>query len=208
MFTFEDGSITRRRALALASALAVGLGATLGDAIESAAGKKDRSKKRDKDTSKDKRKKDRKNKDRGKDKNKSKSKKKKQKDGGSSGGGEKVVKEAKKYKGAKYKWGGESPKGFDCSGFTWYVYDKAANMEIGRTVKDQYKRGKSVGKGDWKAGDLVFFKNTFENGLSHNGIYISGGKFIHAENEKTGVVISSLDSGYYDDHYAGARRLV
>jgi cell wall-associated NlpC family hydrolase len=204
MFTFEDGPITRRRALALAAALVAGLGGTLGDAEEATAGDKEGSEKRDRKTSKDKRKKDRKNKN----KDKGKSKKKKQKDGGTSASGEKVVKEAKKYKGAKYKWGGESPKGFDCSGFTWFVYDKAANMEIGRTVKDQYKRGKSVGKGDWKAGDLVFFKNTFENGLSHNGIYISGGKFIHAENEKSGVVISSLDSGYYDDHYAGARRLV
>jgi cell wall-associated NlpC family hydrolase len=195
-FELEVGPISRRRAFALAYALALGWVATSGDPDESAAAKKDKTEKRDKNKAKDK--KDRKD----------KSKKKKQKSGDSSGSGVKVVKEAKKYKGAKYKWGGESPKGFDCSGFTWYVYDKAANMDIGRTVKDQYKRGKAVSKGDWKAGDLVFFKNTFENGLSHNGIYISGGKFIHAENEGTGVVISTLDSGYYEDHYAGARRLV
>ncbi len=190
MSELEDGLVTRRRALAIVSTLALGWGATLAGLDETAAGKKDKTGKRDKK------------------KRKNKSKKKKQKSGDSSGSGEKVVKEAKKYKGAKYKWGGESPKGFDCSGFAWYVYDKAVNMDIGRTVKDQYKRGKSVSKGDWKAGDLVFFKNTGENGLSHDGIYISGGKFIHAENERTGVVISSLDSGYYEDHYAGARRLV
>jgi cell wall-associated NlpC family hydrolase len=146
-----------------------------------------------------------------KDKNEKKNnkKRKKTKKGQSAGGsGHKIVKEAERYKGSKYKWGGESPKGFDCSGFTWYVYDKAVGMDIGRTVKDQYKKGKAVDRGSWKAGDVVFFKNTFEHGLSHCGIYISGSKFIHAENEDTGVVISSLDSDYYKGHYAGARRLV
>lgn len=119
-----------------------------------------------------------------------------------------VVRVAKKYKGAKYKWGGDSPKGFDCSGFTSYVYKKAAGMDIGRGVEAQWKQGRSVRRGDWKPGDLVFFKNTFERGLSHNGISIGGDKFIHAENERTDVVISSLKSDYYSDHYAGARRLL
>ena len=125
-----------------------------------------------------------------------------------SGSGREVVRVARKYKGAKYKWGGASPKGFDCSGFTWYVYQKAAGMDITRGVDEQWKRGRSVGKNDWKPGDIVFFKNTFERGLSHNGIYIGGDEFIHAENERTGVVISSLSSEYYGDHYAGARRLL
>jgi cell wall-associated NlpC family hydrolase len=122
--------------------------------------------------------------------------------------GKKVVKYAQKYKGSRYVWGGESPKGFDCSGFTWYVYKNAAGVDIGRVVKDQYKRGKKVGRGSWKPGDIVFFKNTGEKGLSHCGIFIKKNKFIHAENEKTGVVISTLSSGYYKDHYAGARRIV
>ncbi|MFN8592921.1 MAG: C40 family peptidase [Thermomicrobiales bacterium] len=124
------------------------------------------------------------------------------------GNGKDVVKIAMKHKGDKYKWGGASPKGFDCSGFTWYCYKQATGMDIGRTVKSQWKQGKSVGKNDWQAGDIVFFKNTFEKGLSHTGIFISGEKFIHAENERTGVVISTLDSDYYNKHYAGARRLV
>lgn len=122
--------------------------------------------------------------------------------------GKKVVKYAQKYKGSRYVWGGESPKGFDCSGFTWYVYKNAAGVDIGRVVKDQYRRGKKVGRGSWKPGDIVFFKNTGERGLSHCGIYIKKNKFIHAENEKTGVVISTLSSGYYKDHYAGARRIL
>lgn len=121
--------------------------------------------------------------------------------------GREVIRVAKKYKGAKYKWGGASPKGFDCSGFTWYVDKKATGKDITRGVEEQWKFGRSVGRDKWKPGDLVFFENTFERGLSHVGIYIKGDDFIHAENEKTGVVISSLDSDYYSKHYAGARRL-
>lgn len=95
------------------------------------------------------------------DKQKRETGKKKQKTGGSA---RDVVRTAQKYKGAKYKWGGASPKGF-----TWYVYNKATGMDITRSVTGQWKHGKSVGRGDWKPGDIVFFKNTFERGLSHNG---------------------------------------
>jgi cell wall-associated NlpC family hydrolase len=124
------------------------------------------------------------------------------------GNGRDVVRLAQKYKGAKYKWGGASPKGFDCSGFAWYVYKKATGTDISRGVEEQWRHGRSVGRGKWRPGDLVFFENTFERGLSHVGIYISKDNFIHAENEKTGVVISSLESDYYSKHYAGARRLL
>ena len=141
-------------------------------------------------------------KDKKKKKKKSKGKQK------SSGSAQDVVTEAQKYKGAKYVMGGESPRGFDCSGFTWYVYQKVTSMDIGRTVKAQWSQGHSVSKGSINPGDIVFFKNTFEHGLSHCGISLGGNKFIHAENENTGVVISELDSDYYSDHYAGARRLV
>lgn len=125
-----------------------------------------------------------------------------------SGSGREVVRVAQKYKGAKYTWGGSSPKGFDCSGFTWYVYQKATGMDITHGVEEQWQLGHSVGRGEWQPGDIVFFENTFERGLSHVGIYTSGDDFIHAENEQTGVVISSLDSDYYSQHYAGARRLL
>jgi cell wall-associated NlpC family hydrolase len=124
------------------------------------------------------------------------------------GSGRKVVRVARKYEGAKYKRGGASPKGFDCSGFTWYVYKKAADMDISRGVEEQWRRGGSVSRGRLQPGDLVFFRNTFERGLSHVGIYIRGEDFIHAANEKTGVVISRLNSEYYSKHYAGARRLL
>lgn len=126
----------------------------------------------------------------------------------SNGEGDAIVREARKHNGAKYVWAGASPKGFDCSGFTWYVYNRVTGIDIGRTVKEQYDRGNSVSRGALQPGDIVFFKNTFQKGLSHCGIYISGSEFIHAENEDTGVVISSLDSDYYSQHYAGARRLL
>jgi cell wall-associated NlpC family hydrolase len=177
--------IDRRRALGLGVAAALSLLSGADAAKRSKLGKTRRSGER-----------------REKDKNKSKKKQR------TSGNGRAVVRVAKKYKGAKYKWGGASPKGFDCSGFTWYVYQKATGLDISRGVKAQWKRGRSVKKSKWKPGDVVFFKNTFEKGLSHNGIYIGGDEFIHAENERTGVVISSLKSDYYSRHYAGARRLV
>jgi cell wall-associated NlpC family hydrolase len=124
------------------------------------------------------------------------------------GSGSDIVKEAQKYKGTRYVSGGQSPKGFDCSGFTWYVYNKVTGMDITRTVKTQAKQGKSVGNGSWQAGDILIFRNTAGKGLTHCGIYMSGNKFIHAENENTGVVISTFDDGYYKDHYSGARRLI
>lgn len=174
-------NLDRRRAVALASLTAIGLAIGVDNTPDASAANSDRGGKSNDST-------------RGKDEKKSK--------------GKKVVRKAKKYKGAKYVWGGASPKGFDCSGFTWFVYKKAVGIDIGRTVKAQWKQGRKVRKGKWKPGDLVFFKNTFEKGLSHNGIVINEQEFIHAENERTGVIISRLDSDYYTKHYKGARRIV
>jgi cell wall-associated NlpC family hydrolase len=182
-----DRVMRRRDAVGLAILVALGLttseaGRRLADAAKKA--------------KKDKKDKKRKKKDKGKDKQ------------GASSSGREVVRVAQKYKGAKYTWGGASPKGFDCSGFTWYCYQKATGMDITRGVEEQWQRGRAVGHGEWQPGDLVFFENTFERGLSHVGIYMSGNNFIHAENEQTGVVITSVDSEYYSKHYAGARRLL
>jgi cell wall-associated NlpC family hydrolase len=180
--------LDRRRLLTLCGGLGATLLAALGPSpIADAKKKKKKSGKKGK---KDK-------------KNKSKSKQKSGK-----GTGDDIVREAQKYKGTRYVYAGDSPKGFDCSGFTWYVYNKVTGMDITRTVKSQSKQGKSVSNGSWQPGDILLFRNTAGKGLTHCGIFISGDKFIHAENEKTGVVISTLGDGYYKDHYAGARRLV
>lgn len=122
--------------------------------------------------------------------------------------GPQVVRVAKKYKGATYKWSGASLRGSDCSGFTWYVCKKVTGKNITRGAKEQSKHGRSVSRDKWRPGNLVFFENMFERGLSHVGIYIKGDHFNQAENERTGVVISSLSSDYFSKHYAGARRFL
>jgi cell wall-associated NlpC family hydrolase len=177
--------VDRRRALALGGSLGLGFLAALG-ALPGTSAKNTKKKSGKKHK-----------------KNKSKSKQNSGK-----GSGDAIVREAQKYKGTRYVYAGDSPKGFDCSGFTWYVYNKVTGMDISRTVKSQSNQGKSVSNGSWKPGDILLFRNTAGKGLTHCGIFISGDKFIHAENEKTGVVISTFGDGYYKEHYAGARRLV
>lgn len=123
------------------------------------------------------------------------------------GSGKRIARVALKYKGARYRAGGNTPRGFDCSGFTQYVVRKVTGSDIGQGVPGQWRYGSRVAKGRWRAGDLVFFENTFERGLSHVGIYLDSNRFIHAENERSGVVISDITSDYYASHYYGARRL-
>jgi cell wall-associated NlpC family hydrolase len=88
-----------------------------------------------------------------------------------------------------------------------FVVKKTLGIDITHDMFTQYEMGQEVGQGELQAGDLVFFKNTFRRGLSHTGIYIGGGEFIHAENESTGVVISALNSDYYGSRWYGAVRL-
>lgn len=121
--------------------------------------------------------------------------------------GEAIAREAMRHKGARYVWGGNTPRGFDCSGFTQYVVQKAIGFEMGQGLPEQWRSGRRVGKGEWRAGDLVFFERTYKRGLSHVGIYLGQGRFIHAQNEETGVVITEIDWPYYADRYRGARRV-
>ena len=120
--------------------------------------------------------------------------------------GSQILAEAKKYLGAPYLAGGASPSGFDCSGFTYYVL-LSLGFTPHRTPADQYKQGKFVDKSNLQIGDIVFFANTYGSGISHVGIYIGDGKFIHASSSK-GVTISNLSSSYYTSHYYGARRVL
>lgn len=107
--------------------------------------------------------------------------------------------------GVDYKYGGTTTSGFDCSGFTGYVFKKLG-IELPRTSKDQFKRGKKVARDDLRAGDLVFF-NTFGKGVSHVGVYVGEGKFAHSSTSK-GVTISNMAQGYYAKRYLGARRVM
>jgi len=120
--------------------------------------------------------------------------------------GSAIVATAKKYIGVPYVWGGSSPSGFDCSGFTQYVL-KAHGITIPRTTKQQYTAGKSVSKSNLQPGDLVFFQNTYTTGISHVGFYVGNGQFIHASSSK-GVVITALSNSYWAGRYYGARRVI
>lgn len=122
--------------------------------------------------------------------------------------GEEVVSYAKKYLGYKYISGGTSPtSGFDCSGFTQYVY-KNFGIEISRTSRAQINNGTAVDKSNLQTGDLVIFNGDSNKTIGHVGIYIGGGNFIHASNPSDGVKITPLDSSYYKARYVGARRVI
>lgn len=125
---------------------------------------------------------------------------------GASTRAEAILSTAKSYIGVPYLWAGTTPKGFDCSGFVQYVF-KANGISLNRTAATQYAHGTYVAKSDLQAGDLVFFQNTYKVGISHVGIYIGDGKFIHCSSSK-GVTISDLSSAYYVAHYYGARRII
>lgn len=107
--------------------------------------------------------------------------------------------------GVDYDYGGTTTGGFDCSGFTGYVFKKLG-ISLPRSSKEQFQRGKKVARDDLRAGDLVFF-NTSGHGVSHVGIYIGDGKFAHASVTR-GVTIDSLSADYYVKRYIGARRVM
>ena len=122
--------------------------------------------------------------------------------------GNDVVEFAKEYLGYKYVAGGSSPStGFDCSGFTTYVF-RNFGVSLNRSSKDQIKNGTAVSKSNLQPGDIVIFKNQGKTAIGHVGIYIGNGNFIHAANKKEGVVITALSSSYYSQRYAGARRVI
>lgn len=113
---------------------------------------------------------------------------------------------AMKYLGTPYVWGGQTPNGFDCSGYTQYVFAKN-NLSIHRTVINQLGDGIVIKKEDLQVGDLIIFSNTTSRGFaSHVGMYIGDGKMIHSGNG--GVAISSLDTPYWNKYYQGARRII
>jgi hypothetical protein len=123
----------------------------------------------------------------------------------SSGSG--IASFAQQYVGYPYAYAGEGPYAFDCSGFTKFVIQNTLGIDITHDMFTQIGMGQSVGMSELQPGDLVFFANTFRPGLSHAGIYIGGGQFVHAENESTGVLVSDLNSDYYGSRWAGGTRL-
>ena len=109
---------------------------------------------------------------------------------------------AKSLVGIPYAWGGNTPAGFDCSGFIYYVHNRAG-IEMNRySAQGYYDRSYYVSNP--QAGDLVFFENTYKSGISHMGIYLGNNQFVHAGSD--GVEISSLGSGYWQDHFVDFKR--
>ena len=113
-----------------------------------------------------------------------------------------LINEAKKMIGVPYKWGGTTPSGFDCSGFIFYVYDKAGYDISRNSAQGYFDRSYYVDKP--QVGDLVFFKNTYKQGISHVGIYVGNNQFINASS--SGVEITSLGNSYWSKHFDSYKR--
>jgi cell wall-associated NlpC family hydrolase len=119
----------------------------------------------------------------------------------------KVISYAKRYLGVNYNFGSSSSKSFDCSGFTMYIY-RAAGIHLPHSAAGQANLGLAISnKNELKPGDLVFFQ-TYKPGISHVGIYIGSGRFIHASSGKGEVTITKLSEAYYTERFRGGTRLL
>lgn len=123
--------------------------------------------------------------------------------------GQEVVDIAKKYLGYKYVVGGKNPEtGFDCSGFTRYIYLQFG-YSLGTTAAGQNNLGTEISRTDLRPGDLILFYDEGKTKIGHTGIYISNGDFIHSANPERGVVIDNINTNsYYNERYIVAKRIV
>ena len=126
----------------------------------------------------------------------------------SAGKGQEIADYALQFLGYRYVYGGASPSGFDCSGFTSYVY-KQFGYKLNRSASDQLDNGTPVSRSELEPGDLVIFKkgNTSKR-ATHVGLYIGNNQFIHASTSKVGVIISRMSDAYYTTGFVGGRRIV
>jgi cell wall-associated NlpC family hydrolase len=116
-----------------------------------------------------------------------------------------LTRTALRYLGVPYEWGGESFSGVDCSGFVQAVF-RHNGIDLPRTADAQFEVGRHVSMSRLQPGDLVFFQ-TYTEGASHVGIYLGGGRFVHASSSD-GVRVDSLSEDYYSSRYIGARRTI
>jgi cell wall-associated NlpC family hydrolase len=116
------------------------------------------------------------------------------------GGRPRLVAIAFRYRGTPYRWAGASPSGFDCSGFVMYVYGRIG-IGLPHNSAQLWSVGKPVARKDLQPGDIVFF-----GGLSHVGIYVGHGRFIHSPHSGDVVRVQSLSESWYRTTYYGARR--
>ena len=116
-----------------------------------------------------------------------------------------LIDTALSFRGTPYQNGGSDPKGFDCSGFTQWVFAQHG-LALPREVEEQFKVGRKIKQDDLKPGDRVFF-HTVSRGASHVGILVAGDQFVHAPSSKGVVRVESINSGYWSPRFVGARRL-
>ena len=118
-----------------------------------------------------------------------------------------ILATARQYLGTPYRYGGSSPGGFDCSGFTKYVYS-VHGYSLDRTAASQYNQGSAISKANLQIGDLVFFKCS-SSSIDHVGIYAGNNEFIHSSSPRSGgVIMTNLNESYYLRSYACATRII
>ena len=120
---------------------------------------------------------------------------------GRTAGGQELMLHSLDLVGTPYRWGGSSDTGFDCSGMVQYVYKNAIGVNLPRSSRDMAAASRTISPRELQSGDLVFF-NTSGRGISHVGLYLGGGKFLHAPRSGSTVQTESLSTLYY------AKRLV
>lgn len=120
--------------------------------------------------------------------------------------GQSIVDWAMEFLGTGYVYGGSSPSGFDCSGFTYYLFNNSG-YKISRTASSQWYDGEEVSKDELQVGDLVFFSSDTSNDIEHVGIYIGDGQFIHSSSSGGRVRINSIYDYYYSNNWYGAVRV-
>jgi cell wall-associated NlpC family hydrolase len=121
--------------------------------------------------------------------------------------GTQVADFAQQYVGARYVWGGTGPSGFDCTGFVKFVYSQFG-VDLPHNEAGQLASGAPVGADALEPGDVLVFANTYRAGLSHVGIYVGDGRFVHAVDEAHGVMVSNLWDGYWSPRFVGASRAI
>lgn len=117
---------------------------------------------------------------------------------------DKLLNQYRQWKGVRYREGGQSKRGVDCSAFVQLTYRKTFGIDVGRTVDQQVRTGRSVNRSSLRPGDLVFFKTGWF--VRHVGIYMGNRRFLHASVSK-GVTISNLGEKYWSSRYWQARRV-
>ena len=117
-----------------------------------------------------------------------------------------VTATALEHLGVPYRWGGSTPRGFDCSGFTWYVFSRHG-MELPRVAADQFRVGRRIDRNAVRPGDLLFFE-TISEGPSHVALALDADQFVHAPSRRGKVRVERLSSQYWASRFLGARRVL